>query len=61
MEIKFSAEAETSTKSEFPYEAKVAISTSVSYTPVSLAIVCNVALAPSVTFDFGANGMALLN
>jgi len=61
MEIKFSAESVTSTKSEFPYETKVTISTSVGYTPVSLAILCDVALAPDVTFDFGTNGMALFS
>lgn len=61
MEIKFSAEAVPSTKSDFPYETKVTIFTTVAYTPVSLAVVCNVALAPDVTFDFGPNGSALFS
>jgi hypothetical protein len=60
MKIKFSTESVTSTKPEFSYETKVIISTSVNYTPVSLAIICDVALAPSVSFDFGPNGATLL-
>lgn len=56
IKIRFSAESVTSTNPEFPYQTNVTIFTSAEYTPVSLAIVCDVELAPIVNIDFGPHG-----
>jgi hypothetical protein len=60
VEIRFNARSIQSTDPQFEYEAEVTISVNASYSPVSLAFICESEIK-KVTFDFGRFAAALLN
>lgn len=59
--FQWKTESMDSTKAGFPHKTMVTITPSDTYTPVSLAIVCDVELQQEVRFDFGTNASALLS
>lgn len=60
VEVRFNARSIQSTDPLFEYETEVTVSASASYTPVSLAFICDSEIK-NVTFDFGRFAAALLN
>jgi hypothetical protein len=60
VEIRFNARPIPSTDPKFEYEAEVTISVNATYSPVSLAFICDSEIK-NVTFDFGRFAAALLN
>ncbi len=60
IQFRWRQERVTSSKPQLPYETKIAIFPSDNYTPVSLAIFCDVDVdKDEVQFDFGPNGSVI--